>query len=431
MENILVLGSGGREDALCWKISQSPYCGSIFIAPGNAGTANHGTNVSLNINDFHTVGDFCNKNQISLIIPGSEEPLINGITDYFRETPELRHIRVFGPDKASAKLEGSKDFAKKFMIRHGIPTAGHKSFTAILLPEAKEYLRTLKAPYVLKADGLAAGKGVVICQTQEYAEKTLEQMLLDNMFGEASSTVVIEEFLSGIELSCFILTDGENYFMLPEAKDYKRIGEQDTGENTGGMGAVSPVPFASREFMDKVQNRIIIPTLTGLKAEGLKYSGFIFFGLMNCNGDPYLIEYNVRLGDPETEVILPRLKNDLLELILDALDGNPGSHIPDFLPQTCSTIFTVSGGYPGKYEKNKLINNLKDVQHCLIFHAGTIATDRQLYTNGGRVLAFSALGRNLHEALMFSSGGAETVQFEGKYYRKDIGFDLLNLSEQG
>lgn len=421
--NILLLGSGGREHALAWKMAQSPVLNNLFIAPGNAGTAQVGINVPISVNDFEELGRFVLQEQIDMIVVGPEEPLVRGISDFFAGDPELKQIPVIGPSQQGAQLEGSKAFAKEFMMRHKIPTAKYQSFTAEQETEAREFIRTLSPPFVLKADGLAAGKGVVIVHTPEEAFAELQGMF-SGKFGMAGKTVVIEEYLWGIELSVFILTDGKNYVLLPEAKDYKRIGEGDTGLNTGGMGAVSPVPFADRKFMDKVERRIIRPTIDGLNKDGIPYKGFIFFGLMNMDGEPMVIEYNVRLGDPETEVVIPRIENDLVELFQSAAYGTLDMEKIRISRQTATTVMLVSGGYPGDYQKGKAIEGLESTADCIVFHAGTEKSGTRVLTSGGRVIAVSALAGNMKEALAKSNKNAEIIKFEGKYFRKDIGFDL-------
>lgn len=421
--NILILGSGGREHALAWKISQSPLLSKLFIAPGNAGTAQLGTNIAMTADDFGAVGRFSVDNQIDMVIVGPEDPLVNGIVDYFHGQNDLKHIAIIGPNKKAAQLEGSKDFAKAFMLRHHIPTARHRSFTFRQVTDGFRFLDTMKPPYVLKADGLAAGKGVLILDNLIEAKEELDKML-QGKFGEAGKTVVIEEYLSGIELSVFVATDGDTYKILPEAKDYKRVGEGDSGPNTGGMGAVSPVPFADEAFMKRVEERIIIPTIKGLQAEEIEYRGFIFFGLINCHGEPYVIEYNARLGDPETEVVLPRLKGDMVELLEAVAKGTLATKKIEIDPRTAVTVMLTSGGYPGDYEKGKAISGLEQVSGSLVFHAGTKPAGDAVLTNGGRVLAVSSYGSNMREALALSYENAARIGFDKKYYRKDIGFDL-------
>jgi phosphoribosylamine--glycine ligase len=422
--NILILGSGGREHTLAWKLSQSKRLGKLFVAPGNAGTAAIAANLSLNISDFDAVKAVAQEYQIEMLVVGPEDPLVNGIHDYFLQDEELKHIAVIGPQKEAATLEGSKDFAKQFMMRHSIPTAAYQSFTADTLKEGFEFLSTLKPPYVLKADGLAAGKGVVILEDINEARAELSRMLVDSKFGHASTTVVIEEFLSGIELSCFVLTDGKNYKILPTAKDYKRIGEGDTGLNTGGMGAISPVPFADDTFMNKVRTRIIIPTVKGLQKDGIPYKGFIFIGLIKVGEDPFVIEYNVRLGDPETEVILPRIKNDLVEVFEAVANQTLDGIMLETDPRSAVTVMTVSGGYPGTYKKGMLIKGIESVKDSLVFHAGTAKEKDNTVTNGGRVLAVTSYGQDYREALGTSYQNVAKIEFEGMYYRKDLGFDL-------
>jgi phosphoribosylamine--glycine ligase len=421
--NVLLIGSGGREHALAWKIAQSPVLNRLYIAPGNAGTELVGTNVPIGVNDFEETGKFALQKQIGMVVVGPEEPLVKGIADYFAGHPELKHIPVIGPSAQGAQLEGSKDFAKEFMMRHGIPTAAYRSFTGYQETEAKCFIRSLKPPYVLKADGLAAGKGVVIVNSQEEAFTALHEMF-SGKFGAAGDKVVIEEFLSGIELSVFALTDGVNYLILPEAKDYKRIGEGDTGLNTGGMGAISPVPFAGKEFMEKVEKRIVCPTVDGLRKDGISYKGFIFFGLINVNGDPMVIEYNVRMGDPETEVVIPRIENDLPELLQSVADGTLNRQTITVNPQTATTVMLVSGGYPENYEKGKPVEGLSSTTDCLVFHAGTANNNGQTVTSGGRVIAVTALADDMETALTKSNTNAGIINFEGKYFRRDIGFEF-------
>jgi phosphoribosylamine--glycine ligase len=421
--NILILGSGGREHALAWKTAQSRQVDKLYIAPGNAGTAQVGINVNLVVNDFEKIGNFAVENRIDMIIVGPEDPLVKGIYDYFKKTPGLQHIPVIGPSKEGAQLEGSKDFAKAFMQRNGIPTAAYFSVTPDMTEQGIAFLEKLKPPYVLKADGLAAGKGVLILQQLDEAKSELRQML-GGKFGEASKKVVIEEYLSGIELSAFVVTDGITYKLLPEAKDYKRIGEGDKGPNTGGMGAVSPVPFATGDFMKKVENLIIKPTIEGIRKEGIDYQGFIFFGLMNCKGDPYVIEYNARLGDPESEVILPRLQSDIVDLYIAVAHKTLHDANVFIDPRAVATVMLASGGYPGDYEKGKEIFGHEMVTDSIIFHAGTKIADGKIVTNGGRVMAVSSVGNTFREALAVSNKNAAVISFEKKYYRRDIGFDL-------
>ena len=424
---VLLLGSGGREHALAWKIAQSSQLDQLFIAPGNAGTQNHGTNVALNPTDFDAVKKFVLENLITMVVVGPEGPLVNGIYDFFVNDPELNSIPVIGPSKEGAKLEGSKDFAKQFMQRHKIPTAKYATFTKDTLEEGYKFLESMKPPFVLKADGLAAGKGVLILDNLEEAKAELKSMLADAKFGDASSRVVIEQFLKGIELSVFVITDGEYYKILPEAKDYKRIGEGDAGLNTGGMGAVSPVSFADKTFMDKVENQIIIPTVKGLKAENIVYKGFIFFGLIAVKGEPYVIEYNCRMGDPETEVVMPRIKSDLLELFEGVASNTLSERDIQFDLRSATTVMMVSGGYPEDYQKGYKIEGLDAVTDSLVFHAGTEMDGTDVVSAGGRVLAVTSYGRSIEQALDKSYRSIEDIQFKDAYFRSDIGFDLIQL----
>ena len=422
--NVLILGSGGREHAFAWKISQSSLCSKLFIAPGNAGTSKVGTNINIGVNDFEKIKKLCLNEQIEMLVVGPEDPLVNGIYDFFNEDELLNHITVIGPSKKGSQLEGSKEFSKKFMIKHGIPTAAYQSFTKDTLEEGYQFLETLTAPYVLKADGLAAGKGVLIPETLEEAKISLKEMLTDAKFGDASSKVVIEEHLKGIELSVFVLTDGVSYKILPSAKDYKRIGEGDKGLNTGGMGAISPVPFADRFFIEKVEREIIKPTIKGLVEEDIDYKGFIFIGLMVENGNPKVIEYNVRMGDPETEVVIPRIKSDLLNLFRGIGNGSFSEIDFDISEDVSATVMLVSGGYPESYEKGKVIDGFNEIENSLLFHSGTINKDNKTVTNGGRVMSITSFGKDIKEAVNKSLQNAEKINFKGKYYRKDIGFDL-------
>ncbi|MDC6385475.1 phosphoribosylamine--glycine ligase [Flagellimonas taeanensis] len=422
--NILVLGSGGREHALALKISQSPKTANLFVAPGNAGTSEIATNVEVGVNDFAAIKELVLKEQIDLVVVGPEDPLVNGVHDFFLNDSAIKDVPVIGPQKAAAALEGSKEFAKEFMMRHQIPTAAYESFTSDSVEAGYAFLETLEPPYVLKADGLAAGKGVLILQDLDEAKAELKSMLLDSKFGSASATVVIEEFLDGIELSCFVLTDGSNYKILPTAKDYKRIGEGDTGLNTGGMGAISPVPFADSAFMDMVEARIVKPTVEGLKKDNLPYVGFIFIGLIKVKGEPKVIEYNVRMGDPETEVVIPRLKSDLVEILLAMANGSLDQVDLQIDERAATTVMAVSGGYPEAYEKGKQITGTENVEGSIVFHAGTKLSDGKVVTNGGRVIAVTSFGKDFKDALQKSYQNMEKIHFDGMYFRKDLGFDL-------
>mgnify|MGYP000091053063 CR=1 FL=1 len=422
--NILVIGSGGREHAIAHKIAQSPKTKKLLIAPGNAGTAQIANNIEVGVNDFDGIKTMVLAENIQMVVVGPEDPLVNGIHDFFLNDPELQKVPVIGPQKAAATLEGSKEFAKEFMIRHNIPTAAYKSFTSDNLEEGYAFLETLTPPYVLKADGLAAGKGVLILQDLEEAQRELGAMLLDSKFGEASATVVIEEFLDGIELSCFVLTDGNSYKVLPTAKDYKRIGEGDTGLNTGGMGAVSPVPFADDNFVELIEEQVVKPTVEGLKKDNLPYVGFIFIGLIKVNGLPKVIEYNVRMGDPETEVVIPRIKTDLVDVFTAMAQGSLDQIDLQIDDRSAATVMAVSGGYPEAYEKGKEITGIENVEDSLVFHAGTKNVNGQVVTNGGRVIAITSFGDNFQNALAKSYQNMKKLHFDGMYYRKDLGFDL-------
>ncbi len=422
--NILVIGSGGRECTFAWKLSQSDKCENLYIAPGNAGTTAYGENIDINPNDFDQLKSHVLDKKIGLVVVGPEDPLVNGLHDYFLADEDLRHIPVIGPQKHAAQLEGSKEFAKEFMYRHNIPTAQYKSFTRETLQEGLEFLEEMKPPYVLKADGLAAGKGVLILENLDEAQKELQEMLGNRKFGDASSKVVIEEFLDGIEMSSFVLTDGSDYVILPNAKDYKRIGEGDKGLNTGGMGAISPVPFADETFLNKVEQRIIRPTVEGLKKDGIAYVGFIFIGLIKVGDDPYVIEYNVRMGDPETEVVLPRVKTDLVDLFAAVADQKLDGFELELDERSATTVVLVSGGYPEGYEKGKEIHGLGEVSDSLVFHAGTQLKDGKIVTSGGRVLAITSFGENFRNALKRSYENIDKICFDKMNFRKDIGFDL-------
>jgi phosphoribosylamine--glycine ligase len=424
---VLLLGSGGREHAMAWKMAQSSMLEELFIAPGNAGTRIHGKNVPLNPTDFQSIKDFVIENEVNMVVVGPEEPLVNGIHDYFLASDDLKHVPVIGPQREAAQLEGSKDFAKSFMARHGIPTAKYATFTKATLNEGYAFLESMKPPYVLKADGLAAGKGVLIVDALSVAKKELKAMLVGGKFGDAGARVVIEQFLKGTELSIFVLTDGDSYKLLPEAKDYKRIGEHDTGLNTGGMGAVSPVPFADPSFMDKIENQIIIPTIKGLKSDNIPYKGFIFFGLINVKGEPFVIEYNCRMGDPETEVVIPRLKSDILDLFEGVASNTLSERDVQFIDKAAATVMMVSGGYPETYQKGKQVYGLNGISESLVFHAGTVADGPAVLTSGGRVLTVTSYGRNLSIAIERSYANIAKIEFEGAYFRKDIGFDVVEV----
>ncbi len=424
---ILLLGSGGREHAMAWKISQSPLCSDLYIAPGNAGTSRCGSNAKLDILDFDEVSAFVKSKNIDMLVVGPEAPLVKGIADHFKNDAGLRHVYVMGPEAAGARLEGSKTFAKTFMEKHGIPTAAYRSFNAEQITEAIDFIENRKPPYVLKADGLAAGKGVVITKSKEEAKAVLQSMLEDKLFGEASSKVVLEEFLKGEELSVFVSTDGHTYCMLPSAKDYKRAEENDTGPNTGGMGAVSSMQLADKELMQRIEDRVIIPTINGLKSDDIPYCGFIFFGLMIVNGNPYVIEYNVRLGDPETEVIIPRMQSDLVMLMLDCCKGSLAHHRADISPKAAVTVMLCSGGYPGPYQTGYTIDIPDDADNGHIFLAGVKQSDSRLITNGGRVVAVTALADDVKQAVSDAYTQAKKVKFDNMYYRKDIGENMKSL----
>jgi phosphoribosylamine---glycine ligase len=422
---ILILGGGGREHALSWIISKSPLCSKLYISPGNAGTLQLGENIFLDFSEFSTIRDFVISEKIDLVIVGPEDPIVNGISDYFAAGPDLKNIPILAPSAKGAQLEGSKDFAKGFMKKYEIPTARYQTFMADQYEEAKEYLNNHKIPVVIKADGLAAGKGVTVCFNLQEALNALDEVFIQNRFGKAGAKVVIEEYLSGIEVSVFILTDGKNYVFLPEAKDYKRIGEGDTGPNTGGMGTVSPVPFADELFMEKAKSRIIEPTIRGLQSEGIQYKGFVFFGLMNVAGDPYVIEYNVRMGDPEAEVIIPRIDEDFLPLLLETAQGNLKTNKIKIKNKFAVTVMAVSGGYPGNFEKGKEIKGIDMVKEGIVFHAGTKLSDSKLLTSGGRVLCVTAVENSLELAIAKAYAGLDKIHFEGMYWRRDIGQELL------
>ncbi len=427
--NILILGSGGREHVFAKKISASPLCDNLFIAPGNAGTAQCGENINISVTDFGSIKSICVDKKIDLILPGGEDSLVAGITDFIKSDVRLNHILVAGPSKAGAMIEGSKDFSKIFMQKYGVPTAAYQTFTNASIAEGQAFLATLKPPFVLKADGLAAGKGVLIIDDLKEAQVSLAEML-NGKFGKASDKVVVEEFLAGIEMSCFVLTDGTNFVILPEAKDYKRIGEGDTGLNTGGMGAVSPVPFANAEFLNKVESKVIIPTVNGLKAEGIDYCGFIFIGLMKVGNEPFVIEYNCRMGDPETEVVLHRVENDLLEMLKASCTSDLKNIKMQISSDTATTVVLVSGGYPEHFEKGFEISGANTIEDSTIYHGGTKIENGILRTNGGRVLAITSTGKNMKEAIQKSMQNAEKIQYQNKYYRKDIAQDLMQYNEQ-
>lgn len=425
--NILIIGSGGREHALAWKIKQSPLCDRLFVAPGNAGTGLLAENVSIAVDDFDKIGGFCLSNQVELVVVGPEVPLVKGIRDYFERKAELKNILLVGPGQLGAQLEGSKDFSKQFMLRNHVPTAQAKTFFANQTSEAHQYLEKIKPPFVLKADGLAAGKGVIITSSLEEAKSVMKEMLEDKKFGEASSKVLVEEFLDGIELSVFVLTDGNDYVILPEAKDYKRIGDNDSGPNTGGMGSVSPVPFADAAFMKKVEERVIKPTVDGLRSENIPYQGFIFIGLMNVKGDPYVIEYNARMGDPETQSVMMRIKSDFVELLVACAKKQMKDCKIEIDPSYVTTVVMAAGGYPDQYQKGKVISGLDKATSAQVFHAGTKTKDGQVVTDGGRVLAVTGKGATLQQARANSYQAVQEIKWEAAYNRSDIGLDILNL----
>ncbi len=422
--NILILGSGGREHTIAWKLAQSTTCRNLYVAPGNSGTATIATNVSVSVTDFQAIKEVVLNNNITMVVVGPEDPLVQGIHDFFLEDESLKNVAVIGPQKAAAELEGSKEFAKEFLFRHNIPTAAYQSFNANTVEKGYAFLETLNPPYVLKADGLAAGKGVVILENLNEAKAELKAMLVDAKFGNASTKVVIEEFLDGIELSCFVLTDGKNYKILPTAKDYKRIGEGDTGLNTGGMGAISPVPFADDTFMSKIKERVVIPTINGLQKDNLPYKGFVFIGLIKVGDDPFVIEYNVRLGDPETEVVLPRLKNDLVDVFQAVANQTLDKIDIEIDARAATTVMLVSGGYPEAYEKGKEISGIENIENSIAFHAGAQIKDNKIVTSGGRVMSITSFGETYQEAIKKSYQNIEKLHFDKMNYRKDIGFDL-------
>ncbi|MFN8437612.1 MAG: phosphoribosylamine--glycine ligase [Cytophagales bacterium] len=427
--NFLIVGSGGREHAITWKLTQSKVVDKLFVAPGNPGTAQIAQNVAIGVEDFEKLAQFCTDNKIDIVIVGPEVPLVKGIKNFFNSQESTKHIAIVGPDQTGAQLEGSKDFSKNFMFKYGIPTASSQTFTGAQLQEGLAYLENHTLPIVLKADGLAAGKGVIIAESHSEAKETLIDMLAHAKFGDASSKVVIEQFLSGIEMSTFVLCDGENFVILPEAKDYKRIGEQDKGLNTGGMGAVSPVPFADDAFLEKVKNKVVLPTIEGLKKEGIDYTGFIFVGLMNCDGEPYVIEYNARMGDPETEVVFPRITSDVGEMFKAVADKKLDSYKLEITSDTATTVVLVSGGYPEDYEKGFVISGVENTENVQVFHAGTSLKDGALVNTGGRVFAVTGFGQNIEEALAKSNKAAQTIVWNKKYFRKDIGLDLLKYQK--